>query len=232
MKMPPTSRLLAATVCLALLLASGCYTRKPVGIGYKNTEQHSMQSAYHWEVLAADVAAQIVKAVKDRDDIVYRPLYVVPPNETPFARGFHELLTSELVKRGQLVSVEEEDSLTVHYRVMGVEHDEEGQNPIKSLPPGTGTALPLGILVLRNMPGADAFLLAASAMGSVFDMANGYYQGFPATEIIITTDLTYNNKYVVHTSDIYYIEEPEMAQYTEPFKSQAFTPRTMKIVAQ
>ena len=47
-----------SVIFLFLFMIGGC-GRIPEPIGYKHSEQHKMQAAYHWEILAKDVANQI-----------------------------------------------------------------------------------------------------------------------------------------------------------------------------
>ncbi|MBG0775116.1 MAG: hypothetical protein H0S85_01610 [Desulfovibrionaceae bacterium] len=219
----------AVLALLATLGAAGCYSPKPIGVTYDMTTQHKVQAAQHWDVLAADVASQIQMAMEARDDLVFRPIFVQQPNESPFAKAFHRLLVSQLVFRGLQVSVEEEDSLSVNYQVMGVRHGKKGFD----LPPGALTTLPLGILAFHNLESANGLLSAASAAGLIVDMGRSYYAGPTSTEIVVTVEMTFNNRYVVHTSSIYYLDPAEIPIYREPMGGGTPTePMMVKLVTE
>ncbi len=205
------ARLWLALVLLLLLGIAGCASQIPVAGTYESTTQPKMQAAEHWNVLAADVADVVEDSFLERDDLEGIPLFVPPPGERAFSQVFYRLLLSQLVSRGIQVSVQEEDTLTLDYRVLTVKHSERFQRP----PMGTFTALPLGIIASRAL-NMDGLLNAALAAGVVADVAVGNWGMYSKNEVIISTSLTYNNRYVSHQSSIYYINDPDWAQYAEP----------------
>lgn len=222
-------RTLSAIGMLAalVLVLPGCYAKSPLGTGHAIETQRKMMSAAHWDILADDVAEQVAQAMEVREDLLYLPVYVKPPNDSAFSRGFHSLVISHMVARGLQVSVEEEDTLLLEYQVQGVSHSRGADN---SIPPGTFTALPLGILVARNVPGVNEFLAAATLAGLAIDFGRGFYAGQPPTEIIITSKLHYNNRFVVHDSSIYYLDDVNMDNYREFFQDESWRPRTLQVV--
>ena len=200
-----------ALVLLLLLGVAGCASQIPVAGTYESTTQPKMQAAQHWDVLAADVADVVEDSLIERDDLEGIPVFVAQPGERAFSQVFHRLLISQLVSRGIQVSVREEDTLTLDYRVLAVRHSERFQRP----PFGTFTALPLGIIAARALD-TDGLLNAALAAGVLADVAVGHWGMYSDNEVVITSSLTYNNRYVSHQSSVYYINDPDWAHYAEP----------------
>ncbi|THB63450.1 MAG: hypothetical protein D6E12_17000 [Desulfovibrio sp.] len=196
---------------IALLGAAGCNSQIPQPVTYPVTTQHKMQAAEHWNILAEETAERVVKAVGDRDDLQGRAIHIDLPNRSAFAVAFHDLLTSHLVSRAMQISVEQEDSLVLTYHVSRVTHHWRFNRP----PPGLLTSIGVGITVLHELEkvGETWSYVALSAAGLIADVAVGHYTWPSDTEIIITVELTENNRYVLHTSSIYYINDPDVAHY-------------------
>jgi hypothetical protein len=206
------SRTLLAAAMAALL--AGCYSQIPVSVSHDQTEQRLMQAAHHWEVLADDVAEQVEDALDDRDDLEELPLDVRAASaaDTPFARGFAALLTSRLVSRGLQVAVEPENALTLEFRVLRVVHAERFQRP----PMGTFTALAGGVAVTRALTTMTDWIGAGLAAGALADVAVGRYAPYHANEVVISAALVRQNRYVLHDSAIYYINDREWWHYEAP----------------
>jgi hypothetical protein len=181
--------------------------------------QRKMQAARHWEILADDLAGQVKKCIKRRDDLKWMPVYVVPGESSPFEEIFHGLLMSELMDRGLAVSQTDENALTMKYSAQLLEHSDRYYQKF----PMKFTALGAGIVVARNFDLVDAWmdrqqtehLLAwGTAAGALADVAMSHYAGAPShNEVIITTTLTLNDALYLHQSDIYYINDPDAGHY-------------------
>lgn len=227
--------LLAAVLLLVASLA-GCElyrSQVPVAATYQAEPQYKMQSAAHWNVLAADVAGRIMKALEDRDDLLMKPLYFVPPNNRPFSVGFYKLLTSELVSRGMQVSLErEEDVVDVEYDVLAILHKDRFQRP----PIGTFTALSAGVSAARALHSMAEWIPTAIGAGVLADIASGALTSPSSREMLISVSMSYNNRYVVHTSSVYYINDPDFDQYVDPLARghyvQEFKPRPVRVTSQ
>lgn len=199
------------TIAVALLVGSmlaGCASQVPVAASYPMTPQHKMQAAHHWDVLAEDVAKQVRKALDDRVEL--RLLAIDVESESgdgPFADVFRELLRSHLVALGMQVSDEEEGQLELRFKVQVVRHGERFQRP----PPGLLSIIGMGIAVSRDL-GAD-LVYAASAAGILADVAVGHLPGYSAHEVIITSSLVWRNRFVTHSSSIYYINDEDNLHY-------------------
>lgn len=204
------------SLCSIFLQSCG---RIPEPVGYDYSVQHKMQAAYHWEVLAADVAYQINNELI-RSDFINTPVFVketcgndshiCQPNETSaFNETFRDLLITQLVSLGvPTSSTPDIETITVNYKTKLLYH-----NPgrIRTIKPGVITTLTAGILVLRNAPSG---LLTLGLAGAV-DFANASADTASNYEVIITTSLVDKDKYLFRQSDIYYINDGDFWHYMD-----------------
>ena len=202
---------------LLLCLAAGC-TRIPQPQGFPYSDQRKMQAAHHWNVLANDVANRI-NCELIRQNYLNSPVYVrhscgkpnaCTPGETfAFDEGFNDLLTTQLVNFGVNTQVTPDGAvLTVEYKVQVVFHSD---NRVQWPQPGMLTALTTGIMVLRDAPSEIIAIAAAAAIDALrsTSVVNGHY------EVIVTTSIVDRNRYVMRTSDIYYINDADFWQYQQ-----------------
>ncbi len=202
---------------LCTFFISGC-ARIPQPTGYPHSEQQKLQAAYHWNVLANDVANQINSELLERgylDTSVYVN-HSCGEGENcgsgktfPFDEGFNDLLTTQLVNFGVPTRPENDGkSLVVDYKVQVLYHQ---ANRYQWPQPGVLTALTAGIMVFRNAPWEFAALAGAAAVDALWSTSvlNGHY------EVIITTSIVDNNLYIMRKSDIYYINDPDFWHYQQ-----------------
>ena len=200
---------------LSFLLISGC-TRIPQPASYAYTEQQKMQAAHHWDVLASDVANQINNQLI-RSDYIDRAVYVkstcgtdADPCErgqtTQFNEGFRDLLLTRLVNFGVPTSVEKRTSdIQLDYKVQVVYHAAERY----TIPPGTLTALTAAVSVFRHAPTTIQMLALAAGL----DIANSAGPRNGHYEVIISTSMVADEKYLFRTSDIYYVNDKDFWHY-------------------
>lgn len=204
------------TTCVLL---TGCSTTMPQRVAYPPSTQLEMQSAQHWDILSADVAYQIYTQLIKKN-LLDVPVYVkytcgsdsntCKTNETaPFNEGFRDLLISSLVAFNvTTVAQPTEDSITVDYKSQVVFHAGKNMMPTK---PGMLTALTAGIMVFRNVTTDFLTLAAASAI----DVFHAQHYSPEIYEVIITTSIVNEQKYLFRQSDIYYINDVNFWHYLD-----------------
>ncbi len=210
-------------LCVILLVVAALATscgRIPEPAGYVQSDQQKMQATHHWNVLAADLANQINNELI-LNDYLDTPVFVretcgdenepCPPSEsTVFEESFRDLLITNLVTLGVPTRQKQESgTLVVNYKTQTVYHH---RDTWRSLRPGLLTALTAGILVIRNAP-ADLIWLAAA--GTV-DFANAAYVTSSNFEVLITTSLVADGRYLFRNSNIYYINDLDSWHYQRP----------------
>jgi hypothetical protein len=203
-------------ICLFILGASGC-TRIPQPATYDFTEQQKMQAAHHWDVLANDVANQINKTLLHYE-YTRVPVFVrttcgnentpcEPAETTQFNEGFRDLLITQLVHFGVPTNATEAPgAIVVNYKVQVVYHRDDRRS---IRPPGILTALTSAVMVLRNA----SYDVQAIAAAAALDVANSATDNAGHYEVIITTSMVTDNKYLFRTSDIYYINDLDFWHY-------------------
>jgi hypothetical protein len=203
-------------------LLTACLGRIPEPVDYPFSQQQKMQAAYHWQVLADDVANRVNHELI-LNDYLKAAVFVrescgnednpCKPNVTSsFDEAFRDLLITRLVKLGVPVLVNaQEAGITVHYKVQLVYHR---TTRVPTMKPGLLTTHATLITVLRNIPHELRTIAAVASLDITNQnlVANGHY------EVIITTSIAKNGNYFYRGSDLYYINDKDSYHY------QATTP--------
>jgi len=206
-------------IFIVLMGLTGCTGRIPEPVNHQYTQQQKMQASEHWEVLAADLAnrinnqmilsGNIEKAVFVRETCGDEATPCTPRETSPFKEGFRDLLITNLYNYGiPTNSSKSDDAIEVLYKVQIVHYR---ATRVRTAPPGLFTAISTAILVLRNAP-SELLILAG---GITADLLNASVATKGQHEIIITTSLINNNKYLFRASDIYYINDKDTWHYRE-----------------
>lgn len=186
------ARLGLLTMLALIVFLAGC-TRSHVPIAEKPKAytQEKMQAAEHWRDIAVDVAEKIRDALVVRDDLLLKPIYVVPPNSRPFMLTFHQMLKTELVSRAVQVSEQREpDGVQLEYDVLTLVHD--------------SSRFTRGYYsVLGDM----GLLLGSLVAGGASESDH---------EIVVNVRMAHNNRYVTHLSYIRYINDADWHLYLSP----------------
>ena len=207
-------RLISVAAALFALVASGCQSQVPMPATYDLTYQQKMQAAYHWQVLARDLAAQVDLRMAERN----LPPFIYVDGEgggTAFDEAFHDMLITELVDRGyQVYGIETSETTTVAYKTQVVKH---ASGRWVRPPVGTFAALGAGILAVREIIVADVSTAAVvggvAVAATAAELGAGSVTSLSDTEVIITTSLVRNGSYLARYSDIYYIPDNDAEHY-------------------
>ncbi|RYF69134.1 MAG: hypothetical protein EOO29_33950 [Comamonadaceae bacterium] len=237
--MPTFAALLAATMLLA-----GCGTLDvPRADNYPATGQKKARAVHHWDVLAGDVAGRVADKIASWPEGEY-PIHVRVADNSSFNQGFLKLLKVHLLNRGVAVSAVP-TAVELEVQTQLVQH--ESASPRGFPVPMAGTVLGTGVGVWRDwtvhyagrnlLPGV-ATALGVGA-GVALDMAHLYTQGAAAggptrTEVLITSTLKSQDRYLAGTADLYYIERADAVLYLPelPPVAPAPTPvKTWRVVA-
>lgn len=198
------------TVILCSLLAlagllTGCSTSRPLATHPPLYTQEKLQAVDHWDNVANAVAMRVQKTLEDRRDLINKPIYVQPPNDRPFSQAFYNLLRTRLVSKGMQVSDKREaDSLVLSYNVQ---------------------------IVLHESRASWAPSLRGMGIGIV-NLVTGQFTTRSKHEIIVNTSMVYKNRYAMHLSTVYYIDDDEWHMYISPesFDPNGGRTRTVRLV--
>lgn len=224
-------RFVAALLCFPLVAGCSQLAGMPSAEPFPDASLRKAKSAEHWNVIAGDVASQTA-GLRNRPELQGKPLYVSPSGDSSdFSRGFQSMLISKLVNGGMNVATRPEGALQVTYEAQVVRHL-AGQGDYQ---PGTVAALAGGILVAREIAigsassTAKAVGVTAVIAGADLLVAHAKLHSATNTEVIITTSLIDNNKYLMRKTDVYYVEDAEGVMFEAPFRPQL---RTMGVTGQ
>lgn len=169
------------------LLFSCSQTTLPLASSPEIYTQYKVQAVDHWDTLANNLAARVQKAFEDRQDLITRPVYIVPPADGIFTRAFMSLLRTRLVTRGMQVSEEyEPGSVELSFTVQTVPFD--------------------------SSRGGGSFSLGGLGIGIGSAIVGGY-TSTSDNEIVINTTMVHQNRYVLSLSQICYINDGDLALY-------------------
>ena len=217
-----THRHLAALLAAALL-AGGCANLDvPRADSYPATGQKKARAVHHWDVLADDVAARVAGKIAAWPAGEH-PVYVTVPDDSSFNQGFLKLLRVRLLDRGVAVSAVP-TGVELEVQTQVVQH--LSATPVRLPVPLPFTMLATGVGVWRDWQThySDRYLLPGVATaiglgaGVALDLTQRHTQGEAAggptrTEVLITTALKSQDRYLAGSADMYYIEREDAVLY-------------------
>jgi hypothetical protein len=225
-------------VCAVALLFTGCsFLDIPRARNYPVSDQQKARAVHHWDVLAEDVAGQVVKSLSTAG--VGKQIFVESAKENSgFNQAFRNLLVTELVKKGLTVSTKPQGNTVVNFDTQVVQH----RSPLEGLNYGDYRISAIGggvIAAYALINGADSSLgldagvpFVVGPLSLAADISRnerlGNATGGPTkTEVLINSSLIHADRYIARNSTIYYIEEEETSLY-----HQKDTGKTWGVTAQ
>jgi len=225
--------LIRASVVLASLVVLAACAQSPVPKGSAGI-QGVLSGADKWNDLASQTAESVqdclIGTLTDEGIRIFEPsckkfspdlkgnaIYIDQRGGgSIFDQSFHQMVTGELVKRGQNVTLNQDKAaLRLAYRVYLVPR--KGQTVPLNAFPGKYSAVAGGLGALSLFSNADlTFWQSALVFGSlglfgdVF--ANSIDHG--GEQIVITVALMKDDTYVMRRAGAYYIFEVDLAHYT------------------
>lgn len=181
----------------------------PENVPFDNPYQRQLQSSAQWQVVAMDMAEQLMSTIKDKK-LGDRPIYVYAQNKpSTFNRAFNDFLITTLVNKGVKVSNQKQGSRIYNYKIQLIEYDALRETVITSN--AKYTSLAAGFVVFRNLSkvlGIDGSALAA---GATLDAAD--FNTAPNLEVIITSSVMDGHLYMSRSTDIYYANNSDKGLY-------------------
>lgn len=208
------------TALSAAAVLVGCASPAPVPVNFQLSHQKVARTAHHWDVVADDVVTETLRAIVETPQLQGRGVYIARASDTAFNNAFREFMITGMVNRGARVSVcrtpegkagfsPEAPDIEITYDVQHVTHRAD----LPRYQPPRWTLLAAGVAVLRNvfLDGHET----AGVIGGIAaaELGVGHLANAPQTEIIVTTTIAENNRFVARKSDIYYVPEADAALF-------------------
>lgn len=197
----------------AVLLIAGCASEMPMGAAFKTPEQLKLNSASHWDVLAHHEAGLIKKTLKVSSKM---PVYIKEPDKSyPFAKTYHNLLTSSLAAQGMtIVTKPEFNAATIQYTVDVVKHaGHYTQNMGLPTPLGHGVYYFAATLLGKGVHNATttAIEVVKAPLYAIVDQVKPNFA--TSSEVVVTTQIIMGNQVLNSDSRVYYVEQANLGHY-------------------
>lgn len=212
-------------LCLIPLAAIlfGCASPVPVAQNFPVTSQKVARTAHHWDVVANDVVDQTIAAINATPVLQNRAIFIPRITDaSAFDASFRDFLITNMVNRNLPVNVCDSSSLQksdfmlenpevqIHYEARIVQH----RAGVPKYVPGLFTALGAGVAVLHNAAASDLTRgqenLGIIGFGALLDLARANVAVPTSTELLLTTTIAENNRFIMRRSDIYYVPDGDV----------------------
>lgn len=200
-----------AVLLLAFLLA-GCQTSIPKAENFLQGKQKKAMAAQHWGWIANDAVTQTKIALNKQEFSKNQPVYVTDNSTTDFGRAFRKYMIAGLIDSGFEVSTKKEGAIELGYEAQVIKHASTFDPQAFGYKPGMATAGVAGFWVLRDAlrPGStSSAILGTAALALGVDAYNAVNPGETGVELLISTSITHQDRYVMLNADAYYIEKGE-----------------------
>lgn len=206
------NRVLASFFVIAML-SVGCarHDGRPVQAYFDVEPEYKLKSAKHWRVVANDVARNVRKHVKDPETQVH--VQGGADSGSVFSRVFASQLRSSLFEQAIAVTPYEAGSHSVQVNVDTVRHV-----TLPNYIPGSVSILALGVKVLREThrvgaPFPEELGQAVVAGGADALLSYREEQKRPSVEVVLTTSITHQGRFVFHNTDTYYLDDVDICLF-------------------
>lgn len=210
----------------------GCASPLPVAQNFELSHQKVARAAHHWDVVADDVVGQTLRTISEKPQLQGRGVYVAPTRNTAFDAAFRSFMITHLVQRGATVSeckvgssaspgfAQDGPDVEIRYDTQLVVHSGIGSN----YQPPRLTVLASGVAVLREVfLGGD--VVAGTLTGvALAEWWAGHLARPTRTELIVTTTVVENNRFVMRTKDIYYVPDGDARLFTQKVATRSACP--------
>lgn len=206
---------------LLLLILSGCATHVPMASNAPSVPQMKLMAAQHWGGVAKDAVERTRWALSQKGVDLNTPLYISENNNTVFDHAFRKYLISHFIQAGSVISTTSNNALEVKFESQVIKHAQAIKPLEYGYKPGMLSAGIVGFWVLRDV--FDGFgggkALQTLALSGAYDAYKSRNPGETGVEVLLTTSITNNDRYLMLNADAYYIENEESRLF-EPCKGR------------
>lgn len=206
----------------------GCASPVPVAQNFPASLQKVARTAHHWDVVANDVVDQTIAAINSTPVMQNRAIFVPRlADASAFDASFRDFLITSMVNRNLPVSVcgssalqksgftLENPEMKIHYDARVIQH----RAGVPKYVPGLYTALGAGVAVLRNAAAADLTRgegnIGIIGFGALLDTVRANVALPTSTELLLTTTIEEDNRFIMRRSDIYYVPDGDVNLFVD-----------------
>lgn len=181
-------------------------------VSFPAAPQYKLKAAAHWKLMAEDLASQIKQSLlaQEKNQV---PIYIEEPVQaTSFERNFLPMLRAALIAQGLQVSTRPDEAASLQVQVNKVSH-------VATYRSGTLTLLGGGLLVLRDIVTHDSSYLTngGGALAVIAaDVAMTHHRAPPALELVLSTSVQKDKRYLASATQIYYLQSEDLWVYQLP----------------
>jgi hypothetical protein len=211
-------RLIACLGIISALLITGCATAIPQAENFPPTQQKKAMAAQHWGMIAADAVEQTKAALNKNSYFKDKPVYVADNTTTEFSRAFRKYMIAGLIDAGFMVLAKKEGAIEIGYEAQVIRHASSFEPSKFGYKPGWATAGVAGFWVLRDA--LKSFSFSSAGVGTLaaagaYDVYKAQNPGETGVELLISTSIIHDNRYMMLNADAYYIEKEESLLFEE-----------------
>ncbi|WP_144011804.1 hypothetical protein [Vandammella animalimorsus] len=207
----------AAALAVAVAGLVGCGSSAiPLSRNFDQAGQYKVRSAQHWSVISADAANRTAAALEAAGVTQGSPIYVaIPENAGQFEWAFRDMLMTRLVERGAAVQQHPvAGQYTVVYHSQVVRHPSNlwisGHGGRSYYNLGDGVSVRYGHHNTQTTPLSPNYDHDGPLPG---------YSGQTGTELVLTTAVLHNERFLSRTTDVYYLENVDAGLFQSSFKN-------------
>lgn len=201
------------SVCLLSVTAlSGCVNNVPKAEYFPPASQKKALTAQHWSWIAEDAAQRTKLALAKQGVGSDQPIYIADNAKYDFDRAFRKYLISHLIDNGISVSTIPQGAIEVKYESQLIRHGYAIDMQTSGYKPGALVAGVATFWVLRDVfshGSQTAQAAGTTAVAGAYDTYRYLNADETPVELILTTSITHQNKYLMLNADSYYIERGE-----------------------
>lgn len=231
-------------LCAMTVTVIGCASPVPVAHNFPISTQKVARVAHHWNVVADDVVTQTLASIEKTPELQKRAVFVEQAYPgSVFDRAFRNFMITKLVEKGQFVNVCRTEpqstsgfaqppgapAVSVHYETQVVQH----RGKLPHYRPGALTWLAANVAAIYNLASVDhsSDFIGAGAAGVIIanDVLAGHLSAPTRTELILTTTITEDNRYVMRKSDVYYVPDADATLFMKQVAQQDPCPSSGKV---
>ncbi|WP_407280578.1 hypothetical protein U5817_09860 [Aromatoleum evansii] len=214
------------------VVAVGCASPAPVATNFPLSHQKVARTAHHWDVVAEDVVGQTLQAISAKPQLQSRGVYVAPAKSTAFNAAFRDFMVTRLVNAGANVAVCRTKStgaggfaadgrdVEIIYDTQLVVHSDRAP----AYQPPALTVLASGVAVVRELAIGGEGVAATLSGVALAEWWAGYAARPTRSEIIVTTTIAEQNRFVARQSDVYYVPDGDARLFMQRVASRALCP--------